>query len=290
MAPLRSLGNIRSIFNDFYARTGKDAVTPYSVPEIKATGGTRSNYGANTIHQLKASGSFVFPDQFNKDVFYVVVGGGGGGGADISGGGGAGAWRQGTIPVTGPVTIPVNIGAGGAGGDYPSDPGSAGGPTTFAVPGSPIVSPGGGYGRRGGDGGAGGSGGAAGIPPGSGGNGTGDPYPGDNTASSPSNGWGHNGADAPADGAGSGGGGAGSPGVASSNPRITGKGGDGIQLRPEFHNSSHPDTIGAAGFAAGTPGNFFLAGGGGGGAYPVAPHPAGEQGGGGGGNPTPETP
>ena len=166
MAPLRSLGNIFSAFDDFYARTGKDAVTPYSIPEIKATGGTRSNYGANTIHQLKASGSFVFPAQFDKDVFYVVVGGGGGGGADISGGGGAGAWRQGTIPVTGPVTIPVSIGAGGAGGDYPSDPGAAGGDTTFAVPGTPIVSPGGGYGRRGGDGGPGGSGGAAGVPPG----------------------------------------------------------------------------------------------------------------------------
>ena len=32
MAPLRSLGNIRSAFDDFYARTGKDAVNPF-VPE-----------------------------------------------------------------------------------------------------------------------------------------------------------------------------------------------------------------------------------------------------------------
>ena len=30
MAPLRSLGNIRSAFDDFYARTGKDAVNPYN--------------------------------------------------------------------------------------------------------------------------------------------------------------------------------------------------------------------------------------------------------------------
>ena len=56
MAPLRSLGNIFSAFDDFYARTGKDAVTPYSLPEVKATGGTRSNYGTNTIHQLKVDG------------------------------------------------------------------------------------------------------------------------------------------------------------------------------------------------------------------------------------------
>ena len=123
--------------------------------------------------------------------------------------------------------------------------------------------------------------------PGSGGTGTGDPYPGDNTASSPSNGWGHDGGTAPDSGAGAGGGGAGSNGVDSSNPSVTGKGGDGIQLRPEFHNPNHPDTIGAAGFAAGTPGNFFLAGGGGGGAYLVAPAPTGA---GGGGNPTPQTP
>ena len=122
-------------------------------------------------------------------------------------------------------------------------------------------------------------------------NGTGDPYPGDNTASSPSNGWGNN---------------AGGGHLLTllvqvvvvlavlelmvlQDPNITGKGGDGIQLRPEFHNSSHPDTIGAAGFAAGTPGNFFLAGGGGGGSYTTAPHPASQQGAGGGGNPTPET-
>jgi len=30
MAPLRSLGNTRSAFDDFYARTGKDAVNPYN--------------------------------------------------------------------------------------------------------------------------------------------------------------------------------------------------------------------------------------------------------------------
>ena len=29
MAPLRSLGNINSAFDDFYARTGKDAVILY---------------------------------------------------------------------------------------------------------------------------------------------------------------------------------------------------------------------------------------------------------------------
>ena len=192
MAPLRSLGNIFSAFDDFYARTAKGAVTPYSAPEIKATGGTRSNYGVNTIHQLKASGSLVFPGEFDKDIFYVVIGGGGGGGADIAGGGGAGAWRQGSMPVTGPVTFPVSIGAGGAGGPYPSSDGTDGGDTTFTIPtGTPIVSPGGGKGSRGSTGGAGGSagGGRTGA---TGTSGTGDAYPGYNTASSPANGWGGN--------------------------------------------------------------------------------------------------
>ena len=206
---------------------------------VKATGGTRSDYGANTIHQLKASGSLVFPADFDKDIFYVVVGGGGGGGADIGGGGGAGAWRQGSLSVTGPVTFPVNIGAGGAGGPYPSNDGSVGGDTTFTIPtGTPIVSPGGGKGSRGASGGEGGSGGGGRT--GSAANGTGDPYPGDNTASSPSNGWGNNGGGGHPDAAGTGGGGAGSTGANGTPGKNTGKGGDGIQLRPEFHNSSHP--------------------------------------------------
>ena len=59
MAPLRSLGNIRSAFDDFYARTGKDAVTPAPVV-------------------VGASGAF------------AAWGGGGGGGEEgcIGGGGG----------------------------------------------------------------------------------------------------------------------------------------------------------------------------------------------------------
>ena len=32
MAPLRSLGNINSAFNDFYAITGKDAAGPFVPP------------------------------------------------------------------------------------------------------------------------------------------------------------------------------------------------------------------------------------------------------------------
>ena len=39
MSPLRSLGNIISIFDDFYARTGKDAALPFTPtpPTVYAT-------------------------------------------------------------------------------------------------------------------------------------------------------------------------------------------------------------------------------------------------------------
>ena len=39
MAPLRSLGNIRSAFDDFYARTGTDAAGAVNTSLSIATGG-----------------------------------------------------------------------------------------------------------------------------------------------------------------------------------------------------------------------------------------------------------
>ena len=45
MAPLRSLGNIRSAFDDFYARTGKDAVNPFTPPPITAPAGGNTSAG-----------------------------------------------------------------------------------------------------------------------------------------------------------------------------------------------------------------------------------------------------
>ena len=46
MAPLRSLGNIRSTFDDFYARTGKDAVSPEPRPNsFSVSGGNATSTG-----------------------------------------------------------------------------------------------------------------------------------------------------------------------------------------------------------------------------------------------------
>ena len=59
MAPLRSVGNNRSAFDDFYARTGKDAVSPFTLPPISATGGTKSTSGDYTYHAFTSSGSLL---------------------------------------------------------------------------------------------------------------------------------------------------------------------------------------------------------------------------------------
>ena len=96
MAPLRSLGNIRSAFDDFYARTGKDAVTPGPVV-------------------VAASGAF------------AAWGGGGGGGEEgcIGGGGGCAVGTL-TLP-PGDYTFVV----GSAGADHDdTDAGFGGAPSS----------------------------------------------------------------------------------------------------------------------------------------------------------------
>ena len=126
MAPLRSLGNIRSAFDDFYARTGKDAVSPEPPPEFEATGGTKITSGSDTYHVFLYTGS---PQSFTVSgapgsltAKVLVVGGGGSGGfsADgVSGGGGAGGVQYYTsYPITdGTTTVVV--------GNKGANPGSA---------------------------------------------------------------------------------------------------------------------------------------------------------------------
>ena len=81
MAPLRSLGNIRSIFDDFYARTGKDAVNPVPAPVgAEASGGTKINYNNVNYHVFTGTGPFSAPGDFSENVNYIILGGGGGAG------------------------------------------------------------------------------------------------------------------------------------------------------------------------------------------------------------------
>jgi len=64
------------------------------------------------------------------NVEYLVVGGGGGGGSDTGGGGGAGGFLTGTASKAFDTTFTVTVGAGGTGGNYPTD-GTDGGNSVF---------------------------------------------------------------------------------------------------------------------------------------------------------------
>ena len=163
MAPLRSLGNINSAFDDFYARTGKDAVSPFTIPPISATGGTKSTSGDYTYHAFTSSGSLVISTgQGNVD--YFVVAGGGGGGNTIGGGGGGGGIARGTISDMSPGPYTVTIGSGGGGSSSPNAAGGYGENSVFST----IIAAGGGgggsevaaAGTNGGSGGGQGHGGA----------------------------------------------------------------------------------------------------------------------------------
>ena len=153
MAPLRSLGNILSAFDDFYARTGKDAVTP-APPQlidspITATGGDSTlTITGYKVHIFTTTGPATLNvSSGGGEVEYLVVAGGGSGSAQYGGGGGAGGLRTNLSghPLAGD---PVNVQPGnttvvvGAGGQYatpPAMPGVAGGNSSID-PNSPQIS------------------------------------------------------------------------------------------------------------------------------------------------------
>ena len=92
MAPLRSLGNIFSAFDDFYARTGKDAVSsaPTNSSGITATGGTKTPIGAYTYHFITADSQNLAVSSVSGPgaiEFIIIAGGGGAGKGDNAQGG-----------------------------------------------------------------------------------------------------------------------------------------------------------------------------------------------------------
>ena len=147
MAPLRSLGNIRSAFDDFYARTGKDAVS--GAPNVmSASGGTTFTPGDGYKYHIFTASStpgFAVSNAGPGEVEYVIVGGGGGGGIRTGGGGGAGGFRSGTSTGLTATAYPIVVGAAGAATPEPSNPmtGGMGGHSTF----NSIRSEGGGGGK-----------------------------------------------------------------------------------------------------------------------------------------------
>ena len=148
MAPLRSLGNIRSAFNDFYARTGKDALPP-----LVSSGGTKIEDANYVYHVFTYPNSDTFTSGSAVPAYYLVVAGGGTAGTNSGGGGGAGGAysnhpdvpspiRQSALNLAAATTYPITVGnysensaigpnvitatAGGAGGNTEAN-GSAGG-------------------------------------------------------------------------------------------------------------------------------------------------------------------
>ena len=154
MSPLRSLGNIISIFDDFYARTGTDASDP--PPVVSVSGGTKNSPGNGyTYHVFISSGSLVVSGGSIPSVEYLVVASGGGGGSRHGSGGGAGGLRTNVsgnplagssmslTPGTYPVTVATSGGASVSGPD--ANDGNQGSPSAFAGS-STITTTGGGAG------------------------------------------------------------------------------------------------------------------------------------------------
>ena len=303
MAPLRSIGNKDSAFDDFYASTGTDA----SSAILKASGGDFEfveNGFEYHVFTTAGTSNLVFTSSHNIE--YVIAGGGGGGGAYRGGGGGAGALNSnmpgfpGTYSgVTFPVssgTYEVVVGAGGAARPYgpvPTGNGNEGSTSRWnpggTNSGTPVEAPGGGYGAGPPDG-TNESSHNPGGPGGSGGGGQDNTGPNASTnggsASTGTGGIGNRGGNNPPPNqnfSGAGGGGAGGQGNGFGPDIIQGAGfgGDGYgfptdQVPPSF----------------GTPGPYgfkrYFCGGGGGYVYSGFPNPRrGGTGGGGPGSPSP---
>ena len=270
MAPLRSLGNSASAFDDFYGRTGKDAMLPVQ-DNFSATGaythipGNTSANGSDYF-VFTGPGSVITNTSWEFEVLVVGAGGtgAGAGNAGRGGGGGAGGVQHYTNFSMESGTHTIALG--------PTGPGDS----TITARGQSIIL----TAKLGGNGGAGqnglgspgGSGGGAGSRAVGDGNGTGG------TATQPDqslvsgmggSNWGNDGGGTVQGGGSAAGGSAGSSGNAKAFPNF---GTDNIG--PALAASTHPyiTTSGnygkggaaASSNAAGAAGAFYGAGGGGG--------------------------
>lgn len=137
MAPLRSLGNILSSFNDFYATTAAAASSSGGGGAFNASGGNQTSAtgftnGSYTYHIFTSSGALTVSGGGSKEIQFLVVAGGGGGGYGNGGAGGAGGVRTndpGTPSPTGmeitstvslnPGPHTITVGDGGGSHDAP---------------------------------------------------------------------------------------------------------------------------------------------------------------------------
>ena len=133
---IRSQSNPEQSFNDVFANTGLDAVSPAPVP-ASATGGTKTTYSGKTIHTFTASGAFTLSGG-PLAIEYVIIGGGASGGSNGTnaygtGGGGAGQVRTGTTTVA-DASMTITIGAGGATAAAQNTQGNDGSNSSAAFP------------------------------------------------------------------------------------------------------------------------------------------------------------
>ena len=280
MAPLRSLGNSNSSFDDFYARTGASELAP---TPISATGGTKFTSGSYTYH-FYVNDAFAPQPASNKQftlssgssINVLVIGGGSGGQNDGGGGGGAGGIAHAENMPVSPGTFVATVGRGKAYGDSPNTPESS----TFVDPAGPttITGLGGGLGRDSNAGEAGGSGGGGGQPNNSGGAGN---QPNQNPGLSYVTNYGNPGGQGGPSDQGGGGGGAG--GAGGDGPQGLGGNGQPISYFPGpqlYTDMPSPlqSTLGTAWRDALGPDGIMAGGGGGGG--PSSPGAGGPGGGG----------
>ncbi|MFZ3009730.1 MAG: glycine-rich domain-containing protein [Candidatus Microsaccharimonas sp.] len=183
---------------------------------FKASGGTISIVGSNTVHTFTSSGTFTIVPKATFIDALVIGGGGGGGGAGSGGGAGGYVYTQNMAISTG--TFPVTVGPGGSGG-VGGVQGVKGFNSTF----NGIVAQGGGYGISHGNPGPAGSGGSG----GGGGILTGGNAPGPGAGLQGRNGGGGM-IEGSWYGSLGGGGGAGTPGWLATNSPNAGNGGNGL--------------------------------------------------------------
>ena len=145
---IRSQSNPEQSFNDVFANTGIEAVSPAPVAAT-ITGGTKTTYSGKTIHTFIASGAFTL-DGGPLAIEYVIIGGGASGGSNGTnaygtGGGGAGQVRTGTTTVA-DASMTITIGAGGATAAAQNTQGNDGTNSSAAFPSGTITGYGGGGG------------------------------------------------------------------------------------------------------------------------------------------------
>jgi hypothetical protein len=225
---------------------------------VRATGGTITTSGGDTIHTFTSNGTFnmssVSTGPIDEEVDILAIGGGGGGSS--AGGGAGGVQAMNAVSLQVGVEYPVVVGAGGAGAvdNLTTGRGANGGNSTI----SSITAIGGG-----GGGNTGTSGNGAGANGGSGGGG------GAFTSGTPAAGTGSQGYAGGTNGGfigapypgGGGGGGGGAGGNATSNS-VAGNGGAGYVSSISGSSVTYAGGGGGATWGSGTPGTGGTGGGG----------------------------